>query len=40
MVSKEDYEDLLKKGNLHKAVSLKGTFNYPHDGTHLEWNKR
>jgi hypothetical protein len=40
MVSKEDYEDLLNKGKLRKAVSWKGTFTYPHNGAHLEWNKR
>ena len=38
MVSPEEYQKLLDKGKLRRAVSWKGTFNYPDDGTHADWN--
>ena len=38
MVTPEKYTKLLEKGKLCRAVSWKGTYNYPKDGTHLEWN--
>ena len=38
MVTLDEYQKLLEKGKLRKAISWKGTYNYPKDGTHLEWN--
>lgn len=38
MVTQEEYKKMLAKGKLRRAVSLKGTFNYPKDGTHANWN--
>ncbi len=38
MVTPEEYQKLLDKGKLRRAVSWKGTFNYPDDGTHANWN--
>jgi len=37
MVSVEKYKQLLDSGKLYKAVSWKGTYNYPKDGSHLDW---
>jgi hypothetical protein len=37
MISPDRYKKLLYKGKIRKAVSWKGTFNYPDDGTHTEW---
>lgn len=36
-VTLEKYKQLLDSGKLYKAVSWKGTYNYPKDGTHLDW---
>jgi len=33
----EDYNELLGKGKLRRAISWKGTYNYPKDGTHTNW---
>jgi hypothetical protein len=33
----EDYNELLEKGKLRRAISWKGTYNYPKDGTHANW---
>jgi hypothetical protein len=38
MVSQKKYKKMLKKGKVRRAVSWKGTYNYPKDGTHLNWN--
>jgi len=38
MVTQKQYQKLLDKGKLRRAVSWKGTFNYPADGTHADWN--
>ena len=38
IISQKKYKKLLKKGRVRRAVSWKGTFNYPKDGTHLDWN--
>jgi len=38
MVTPEQYQKLLDKRKLRRAVSWKGTFNYPDDGTHANWN--
>jgi hypothetical protein len=38
MVTPEEYQKLFDKGKLRRAVSWKGTFNYPYDGTHADWN--
>jgi len=38
MVSQEHYQELLDKGKLRRAVSWRGTFNYPHFGIHADWN--
>jgi len=38
MVTPVEYQKLLDKGKLRRAVSWKGTFNYPDDGTHANWN--
>lgn len=38
MVTQDQYKKMLDKGKLRRAVSWKGTYNYPKDGTHLEWN--
>jgi len=38
MVTPEEYQKRLDKGKLRRAVSWKGTFNYPYDGTHADWN--
>ena len=40
LVEHDEYKKLLDKGKLRRAVSWKGTFNYPYDGTHLEWNPK
>jgi len=37
LLSPEDYNELLEKGELRRAVSWKGTYNYPKDGTHANW---
>ena len=33
----EKYNKLLETGKLDMAVSWKGTYNYPRDGTHINW---
>lgn len=38
MVSPDHYKELMDKGKLRRAVSWKGTFNYPDDGSHANWN--
>ena len=38
MVTPEEYQKRLDKGKLRRAVSWKGTYNYPDDGTHNDWN--
>ena len=38
IVPREQYQQWLDKGKLRRAVSWKGTFNYPYDGTHADWN--
>lgn len=38
MATPERYQKMLDKGKLRRAVSWKETFNYPHDGTHADWN--
>lgn len=40
IVSQDDYKKMLDKGKLRRAVSWKGTYNFPKDGTHLEWNPK
>ena len=37
MATVEKYKQLLDSGKLYRAVSWKGTYNYPKDGTHLDW---
>jgi hypothetical protein len=38
LVPLEEYKKMLDKGTLRRAVSWKGTYNYPTDGTHSNWN--
>jgi len=40
LATHDGYKKMLDKGKLRRAVSWKGTFNYPDDGTHLEWNPK
>lgn len=40
IITLDEYKKLLEKGRLRKAVSWKGTYNFPKDGTHLEWNPK
>ena len=37
LVPVEKYKRLRDSGKLYKAVSWNGTYNYPKDGTHLDW---
>jgi hypothetical protein len=38
LATQNEYKKLLDKGKLRRAVSWEGTYNYPKDGTHLQWN--
>lgn len=40
MVTLDQYKKLLDEGMLRRAVSWKGTYNFPKDGTHIEWNPK
>lgn len=37
IVPLKEYKKMLDKGKLRRAVSWKGTYNYPTDGTHGNW---
>ena len=38
MVTPGENQKLLDKGKLRRAFSWKGTFNYPDERTHADWN--
>ena len=38
IVSKQEYKKMYDKGKLRRAVSWKGTYNYPTDGTQCKWH--